>query len=300
MNAYSSKLQELGRRLVDREVYYCASSLMDGIGKIMWSCENFKDEFGVWPDDMIQFYTQDDYEEPVRWFIREDADLDDLETIVNKYADWDEFLSELGIPEEVEQPTHWVCSDCILPIVNGDYTAVPEGKEEEMESAVDSFEGGEYLGEQHDEEFSNKMCDCCGTTLAGARFAFSDGSDPTADPEERIKFATHFKGVDMMEKIREAVVDLVDGEACGYQEVAEELSIDPDQREVYEHWIVSDWLAGKLADRGEVTGDFAGLTIWGRCTTGQAIAMDGVIQQIAAELWKEELEEVRRQEVSNG
>lgn len=57
--------------------------------------------------------------------------------------------------------------------------------------------------------------------------------------------------------------------------------------EVFEHWIVSDWLADKLEARGEkVDRDFAGMTIWARTTTGQAIAMDYVIEQIAADLNK--------------
>jgi hypothetical protein len=54
------------------------------------------------------------------------------------------------------------------------------------------------------------------------------------------------------------------------------------EREVLEHWIVSDWLAERLAQRGEtVDQDFAGLTIWGRTTTGQPIECDDVIIDVA-------------------
>jgi len=61
--------------------------------------------------------------------------------------------------------------------------------------------------------------------------------------------------------------------------------IEPYDREVFEHWIVSDWLADKLAAKGEkVDKDFAGLTIWARTTTGQAISCDHVIKEITAEL----------------
>lgn len=56
----------------------------------------------------------------------------------------------------------------------------------------------------------------------------------------------------------------------------------PDGREIYEHWIISDWLADQLETRGErVLRDFAGLTIWARSTCGQAIAIDSVIEDIA-------------------
>jgi len=62
----------------------------------------------------------------------------------------------------------------------------------------------------------------------------------------------------------------------------------PDGAEVYEHWIVSSWLAARLREAGEtVVDDVAGLTIWGRCTTGQAISMDGVIQRIAVAAYGE-------------
>jgi hypothetical protein len=61
--------------------------------------------------------------------------------------------------------------------------------------------------------------------------------------------------------------------------------IEPHEREVYEHWIVSDWLADKLAEKGErVDKDFAGMTVWARTTTGQAISIDSVIEEITADV----------------
>lgn len=71
----------------------------------------------------------------------------------------------------------------------------------------------------------------------------------------------------------------------GWREVCEEFDIDPQLTEAYEHWIVSDWLAGKLEARGEmVLRDFYGLTIWGRACTGQAIYCDSVIGAIYTDL----------------
>lgn len=88
--------------------------------------------------------------------------------------------------------------------------------------------------------------------------------------------------------IREKVAALVDAEARGWQEVCDEYGLDPETHEVYEHWLVSSWLARKLEAEGEVVGEFAGLTIWGRTTTGQAIYIDGVIETITAETYPEE------------
>lgn len=58
----------------------------------------------------------------------------------------------------------------------------------------------------------------------------------------------------------------------------------PDGCEALEHWLVTDWLAEKLRDHGESVADLEslGLTVWARCTSGQAIYADYVLQQIAA------------------
>lgn len=57
-------------------------------------------------------------------------------------------------------------------------------------------------------------------------------------------------------------------------------------QEVFEHWVVTDWLAMHLRARGEVVGEFMGLTIWGRQCTGQAIMLDSVIRDIWIEVMK--------------
>lgn len=67
--------------------------------------------------------------------------------------------------------------------------------------------------------------------------------------------------------------------------------IEPDYREVYEYWVVDDTLAYQLAEHGElVERDFVGLTIWGRCTTGQSIAIDGVMAGIVKEWYADEVD----------
>lgn len=69
------------------------------------------------------------------------------------------------------------------------------------------------------------------------------------------------------------------------QAACEADNLEACQREVFEHWIISDWLADKLAAHGEkVDKDFAGLCIWARTTTGQAIYADHVIEAITAEV----------------
>lgn len=70
-----------------------------------------------------------------------------------------------------------------------------------------------------------------------------------------------------------------------FAELGDFLRVDPYQNEALEHWIISDWLAARLAEHSEiVTTDFMGLTIWGRTTSGQSISIDGVICDIYDEL----------------
>jgi len=54
--------------------------------------------------------------------------------------------------------------------------------------------------------------------------------------------------------------------------------------EALEHWIVSDWFADKLEQHGQMVIEFCNLNIWGRTTSGQAIIMDYVMQEIASEV----------------
>jgi len=70
----------------------------------------------------------------------------------------------------------------------------------------------------------------------------------------------------------------------GYtQEQIDNGDAQPD-KEIYEWWSCSGWLLDKLQERGEPIlrtdyGDW-----WGRCCTGQAIALDRVIADIYKEL----------------
>jgi len=70
-----------------------------------------------------------------------------------------------------------------------------------------------------------------------------------------------------------------------WQDFCDDYNVEPYQVEAYEHWLVSDWLADKLEEKGEmIEKDFHNLTIWGRTTTGQSIHMDSVICNIYNEL----------------
>lgn len=59
-------------------------------------------------------------------------------------------------------------------------------------------------------------------------------------------------------------------------------SLDPEPREIYEWWFVSDFLARKLIEMGYPV--LKHEAIWGRCTSGQAIKMDWVIKRVCEDM----------------
>lgn len=78
-----------------------------------------------------------------------------------------------------------------------------------------------------------------------------------------------------------------DTSAEAWRAACEVDGLEPYAREVFEHWAVTDWFADQLLSHGEkVDKDFGGLCVWARTTSGQAIASDYVLEQIAAGLNK--------------
>lgn len=79
------------------------------------------------------------------------------------------------------------------------------------------------------------------------------------------------------------------------QEIQDDEGLYP---EIYEYWFVSTWLARKLKVHGEAIIDHHAfdMPVWGRTTTGQGIASDEVIQEIAFDLWGDQEEETANED----
>lgn len=58
---------------------------------------------------------------------------------------------------------------------------------------------------------------------------------------------------------------------------------EPELRQPYEFYIVSDWFAARLKEQDQLLTDYWGFWIWGRETTGQSIVLDYVFQKIYQE-----------------
>jgi len=112
-----------------------------------------------------------------------------------------------------------------------------------------------------------------------------DGSFYVVDESEWKTITPETHSPEQIEEWIEENGEWLDADENDYQAACELVSVDPYDIEVFEHWIVSDYLASKLEERGHIVcRDFMGLTIWGRCTTGQAISLDGVMIDIAIEM----------------
>lgn len=75
----------------------------------------------------------------------------------------------------------------------------------------------------------------------------------------------------------------ISGTYAHKRKLAAENGFEGEQKEVYERWLVTDRLAKQLTSIGEVVLFADSGNYWGRCTTGQAILLDGVLQDIATQ-----------------
>lgn len=87
-----------------------------------------------------------------------------------------------------------------------------------------------------------------------------------------------------LDQIRTKVKALITNDS-EYTEIGRNFNLDPDYDEVYEHYIVnSSWAASDLRAYGQIVFEFGGMTIFGRCTTGQSILLDGWVRRLMRDL----------------
>ena len=99
---FESKRQELASRLVEREVYYCASSLVSTLSVLAQNCGStvLRDECLSWEDDILPLLESINYEEALRaWVMDTDGvDVQSLEDAVEHDGDFESFLEEKVYP----------------------------------------------------------------------------------------------------------------------------------------------------------------------------------------------------------
>lgn len=76
------------------------------------------------------------------------------------------------------------------------------------------------------------------------------------------------------------VCDLLSKGLFNYDDMTHPCDTDGEYHDIYEWWLVSEWLADKLNELNQpVLSNEYGVW-WGRTCSGQAIILDGTIQQI--------------------
>ena len=87
-----------------------------------------------------------------------------------------------------------------------------------------------------------------------------------------------------IDQIRTKVKALITNDS-EYTEIGRNFNLDPDYDEVYEHYVVnSRWAADDLRAYGQIVFEFGGMTIFGRCTTGQSVLLDGWVRRLMRDL----------------
>ena len=87
-----------------------------------------------------------------------------------------------------------------------------------------------------------------------------------------------------LDQIRAKVKALITNDS-EYTEIGRHFNLDPDYDEVYEHYVVnSSWAADDLRAYGQIVFEFGGMTIFGRCTTGQSVLLDGWVRRLMRDL----------------
>lgn len=154
-----------------------------------------------------------------------------------------------------------------------------------MSSLVATLAGGYGAAVTHVDAYGRRSTN--GGDLANLTEQAFELAAPIDDWDEAAIEAGWSETEDGRDGGQHVFTDSTDGQtwcAANWQRLCEDHEIDPYQREVFEHWAVTDWFADKLEAAGEkVDKDFSGLCIWARTTTGQAIYADAVIERIYAE-----------------
>lgn len=125
-------------------------------------------------------------------------------------------------------------------------------------------------------------CDSAGiilyTTTGGDTFAYHPDDVPSY---------VHEEGTSAFEQWLKSEEDghmamIVDPDDPDWEDIAQEFMVDIEcYHDALEHWIVDDWFGDMLKVRGEMVGEILGICLWGRCCSGQSMAMDSVIYKIA-------------------
>lgn len=100
---------------------------------------------------------------------------------------------------------------------------------------------------------------------------------------EEVENLNEYKCPECGEPVKDSENDNIKCSACEYT-APDTHFCDETPQEIFEWWIVAEYLYNKLKEKGEPVLEWGNNHYWGRTTTGQAIAMDAVIICICREM----------------
>ena len=114
------------------------------------------------------------------------------------------------------------------------------------------------------------------------REVFQNGGELYSKLEENHILSDLWGNIFLQDGELHALIDGFDDMSEEEQEMAiEELSDNgEDYQEIYEHWIVSQWLYEQLERVGAPVLEYAGIHFYGRTESGQSLAMDHYLNKV--------------------
>lgn len=127
----------------------------------------------------------------------------------------------------------------------------------------------------------NQMIDAFGETEGEYKEGIDESFYWNVDYQQAVE--DYFSGLDEdeqkeFEEEYGDIFELDEDTLCG---ICEEFNLEPEYIEPLEFWAIDKWYANDLRSVGEIVCDFLDFTIWARCTSGQSIALDNCIREVA-------------------
>lgn len=233
------KFQRACDAFVRQNIIYCVSGLIYELREVAEQLDDYETY-------MTLTGGRPDYEEAARYFIMDEADLNQLEEVVESWGYWDDLLDEVKgeFPNLLKHYTVTVVDE--------------DGDDDEHDCwARDEDHAIEQALEAHPGCTAEATCE-------------SDG-----DLDECC---------DVHVGLEQAIREKVWMGTTNYEEVCNDHDLDPEYNEPYEFWICDRYFGARLRECGEIVEEYLGLLIWARTCSGQAIAMDGVICEMVRDL----------------
>lgn len=246
--------QLLAERYLERDIVYCQTYLVEGMLKLGMS-EDLRqydmEDFSY--DDIVNLYP-----DPEEWTIEQCREyLEDQGVDVEDLADPDPF-SEWPSLQQVEDALRHHAPDGGNVILHVDADGWWD-----LETDDNTTPDGDYqisrvyadLVEENPKGPAVTSYVCAASQLLGSAKALHQKALDEGETDDNKE--------DVADEWRDAVRD------------------NSEAAEIYEWWLVTDWLADKLEEAGEPVLRAANCAWWGRCVSGQSIILDGTLQNIA-------------------